>query len=116
MPTPIARLLTKPVTLHSRSASGAEDAWGSPVITETALQTMCYYRLARTGDNDRGDGATTVWENYEIFLPANTAIEPYDAVTLDGLKLEVVGRPDPEWNARTGEVNHVKLLARRAAP
>ena len=113
---PISRLLTKPITLHTRSDSGAEDTWGSPVLTETDVDTVCYYRLARSGDGDRGDGASTVWENYEIFLPPNTPVTPIDAVTLNGLKLEVVGRPDQEWNARTGEVNHVKLLARRAAP
>ena len=45
---------------------------------------------------------------------------PYDAVeiTLHGIteRMEVVGQPAEEWNARLGEVNHLKMLVRRAAP
>jgi hypothetical protein len=116
--TPISRLFTKPVTLIKRAETG-EDSWGQPVITETKVEVLGYYTQIRTGDTDVLS-ATVVYENIEVFLPANTDPGPYEAVELliHGLteRMEIIGQPAEEWNARVGEVNHLKLLCRRAAP
>jgi hypothetical protein len=31
-------------------------------------------------------------------------------------RMEIVGQPAEEWNARVGQVNHLKMLVRRSAP
>ena len=116
--TPIARLFTKPVTLIKRVET-SEDAWGNPVVAETATTVLGYYRQMRTGDPDTLS-ATVVFENIEVFIPADTDPGPYDAVELSIHerieRMEIIGQPAEEWNARVGEVNHLKLLCRRAAP
>lgn len=118
MATPISRLFTKPITLIARVQSG-EDSWGNEVWTETPITVLGYYRQMRTGDRDVL-AANVVYENIEVFLPADTPAGPYDAVELSihGLteRMEIVGQPAEEWNARAGEVNHLKMLVRRAAP
>jgi hypothetical protein len=116
--TPISRLFTKPITLVKRVATG-EDSYGQPVYREDLTVVKGYYRQMRTGDTDVL-AATVVYENIEVFLPADTPAGPYDAVELaiHGLteRMEIVGQPAEEWNARVGQVNHLKMLVRRAAP
>jgi hypothetical protein len=116
--TPISRLFRKPITLIQRAETG-EDSWGNPVWAETPITVLGYYEQIRTADTDVF-AATVVYENIEVYLPADTPAGPYDAVELSihGLteRMEVVGQPAEEWNARVGEVNHLKMLVRRAAP
>ena len=116
--TPISRLFTKPITLIKR-VEGAEDEWGNATWTEEPLETLGYYRQIRTGDQDVF-AATVVYENAEVYLPADTDPGPYDAVEMQihGVteRMEITGQPAEEWNARVGEVNHLKMLVRRAAP
>ena len=83
-------------------------------MVEERRETTCYYRLRRTVDTD--EGGTVLAEHWELFLPADTPLDAYDAVELNGDQYEVIGKPDPEWNARIGEVNHVKLAMSRARP
>jgi hypothetical protein len=116
--TPIARLFTKPITLVTRVA-GPEDSYGHPVFTEEMVTVLGYYRQMRTGDQD-SLGATVVYENIEVYLPADTPLGPYDAVEIEihgvNERMEIVGQLAEEWNARVGQVNHTKMLVRRAAP
>jgi len=119
--TPILRLFTKPIGLVARGPTDppTEDEYGHPILTETVTSVLGYYRQMRTGDPDVF-AATVVYENLEVFLPADTHPGPYDAVEIAiherTERMEVIGQPAEEWNARLGEVNHLKLLVRRAAP
>jgi len=114
MATPIDRLLTKPIALVWRTPSGDEDEWGSPVLTEVITQTKCYVRQRRT--TDASEEGTVLSEHWEVFLPADTPIQAWDAVELDGERYEVIGAPDHEWNARLGEVNHITIAIARGRP
>ncbi len=114
MPSPIDRLLTKPITLILREPSGDEDEWGSPILSETHRETKCYVRQRRT--TDASLEGTVLSEHWEVFLPPDTPIDAYAAVEMDGEEYEVIGAPDREWNARLGEVNHVTLAVARGRP
>lgn len=114
MPAPVDRLLTKPITLIFRADSGTQDDWGSPILTETRLDTKCYVRLIDTTDPDfQGEVMSEKWQ---LFLPADLPMHSYDAVEMDGATYEVIGKPEGEWNARKGEVNHLKMIVERAHP
>ena len=116
--TPIHRLFTKPVTLIKRVSSG-EDQYGQPIFVETPISVLGYYRQMRTGDTDVL-AATVVYETVEVLLPADIDPGPYDAVEIEVHermeRMEIIGQPSEEWNARVGQVNHLKLMVRRAAP
>ena len=118
MTAPILRLFTKPITIIKREQL-TEDEWGQEVWTETAIPVFGHYQQMRTGDPD-ALGGTVVFENLEVFIPPHSPAGPYAAVELElhGVteRMEVVGQPAEEWNARLGVVNHLKVLVRRSAP
>ena len=111
----VESLMTKPVTLITRAATGAEDEWGSPVMGETRHATHCHVSQQYTTDQDLGS-VTVVAETMVLYLPARTGLGPYDAVELDNESYEVVGEPKEAWNARLGQVNHIRVTVRKARP
>ena len=117
--TLVDRLLNHPITLIRRQATGSDDSWGQPITTEVRTETFCHYQQLRTGDQDRNT-ENTVYEDVSVWIPADSDLGPYDAVelTMGGRTetMEVIGQPFAAHNARLDQVNHIKMMVRRAAP
>lgn len=116
----VSRLLRYPVILVSRTDSGDEDSWGSPIMDEVETNALCYFQQYETSDDDTIAEDTPTTASYTVFLEPDTDPGPYDAVKLDvgrGVEqFEIVGQPEMALNARTATGNHFKMRVRRALP
>lgn len=108
----LSQLLNRPCTITSRTASGEIDESGDETYTPTTVETVCELQQRRRDEPDaQGEFSDTDWL---IFLPAGTAIDTSDTVTVDGVTYEVVGDPWPARNPRTQTVSHVEASLRKA--
>ncbi len=105
----ILNLLHTSVTLVQRTEGAVSDN-GEPTVTETTLTTVGHLAQQTTGE----DGTGIVTEQLRLFLPADTPVEAWDAVTVGAFTYEVDGTPWAAVNARTGNVSHVELTLKRA--
>lgn len=112
----VARLLTRPCTITSRTDSGEVNDYGDPVLTETTTETVCelqkQVRRASEEPAAAGELSDTLWD---LFLPAGTTVGTGDVVTVDGATYEMVGAPWAVRHPRTGEETHVEAGVRRTA-
>lgn len=108
----ISQLLTRPVTI-SRRSPGAADDYGNATSTTATVQTVGeLQQRSRSEPGDQGEVSDSGWL---LVLPAGTAIDTSDTVTVGGQVFEVTGDP---WHARwprTGVESHVEATVRRVA-
>jgi hypothetical protein len=107
----LANLLTLPVAIVHREASGVLDEFGNDVPTEMLTQTVGeLQQVKREEPATEGEVAVTTWD---LFLPAATAIATGDAVIAGGAIYEVIGDPWDARSPRTGLPHHVEASLRR---
>lgn len=108
----LAQLLNQPCTIVSRSDEGDTDAYGDPILTESAAETTCVLQQNRRDEpGEAGELSDTLWT---LFLPTGTALNTDDAVVVNGKIYELVGEP---WDATEGsaDMHHVEATLRRTA-
>jgi len=110
-------LLNRPVTITRRTPSATEDAYGNPVDAVVTTTTVGELQQQQRSETDQGawglagDIVQTVWL---LVLPAGTAIDASDRVTIDGKDYEVIGDPWHARNPRTQQDAHVEVTLRRS--
>src|SRR5688572_27377107 len=113
---PLSQLLNLPCTITRRTPSADDEEindYGDPVQNETEVDTVCeLQQRARSEDDLQGELSDTSWL---LILPAGTAIDTGDAVTIDGKTYELVGDPWQARNPRTETVEHIEATLRRTA-
>jgi predicted membrane-bound mannosyltransferase len=107
----ISALLTRPVTITRRTATGPADDYGNATTVPTTVQTVGeLQQRSRAEPGDQGETSDTGWL---LVLPAGTDLDTSDTVTIAGQSFEVTGDP---WHARwprTGLESHVEATLRR---
>lgn len=105
-------LLNLGCTIVRVTQDGAADEYGNPTDTTLTAATRCYIeqRNATENTNDR----STTSEDWLLMLPAGTAVDATDRVTVDGYgTFEVIGPPWPVRNPRADAISHVEATVRR---
>lgn len=106
----VAALMNQVCTITSRATGATVDRYGNPAVTETTSATTCYAeQTRRTEDTTNTDQQAQDWL---VVLPAGTAVDGHDVITIGSLVLEVVGPPWPARNPRTQSVSHIEVSAR----
>lgn len=109
----IQQLLTRPCTITRRTASNATDDYGNVTRVTTTVETVCeLQQRERSEPGDQGEFSDTSWL---LILPAGTAIDTGDQVTVDSRGYELVGDPWPARNPLTGAESHIEATVRRTA-
>lgn len=111
----LSTLLNRPCTITRRSFGDEVDERGDYIATESAVETVCeLQQKQRSEPEDQGELSDTTWL---LILPAGTAIDTGDAVTMTdtGEEFEMVGDPWPARNPRTRAESHVEATVRRTA-
>jgi len=109
--------LDRACTITHRAPASTLDEYGNAVDVDTTTTTVCELQQQQRRESDAssqgaraGDVVTTVWL---LVLPAATAIDAGDKVTVDGVKFEVDGLPWAARNPRTRIESHVEATLRR---
>lgn len=109
----LSQLINRPCTLTRRSPSGARNQYGKRLPTQTTVETLCeLQQQSRDEPGEAGEFGDTTWL---LVLPAGTAIDTSDSVTVDGDVYELVGPPWEARNPRTRQVSHIEATVRRTA-
>lgn len=106
-------LLNQDVTIEHRAYSGTNDH-GAPSLATTSTETVKGYLEQQRSTSDasvqgRQDTSRADWL---LILPAGTAIDHTDRVTVDGTTFEVIDIPWSPTRATTGLAHHVELVVR----
>lgn len=111
---PLANLLNRPCTITRRSSTSTRDEYGKKLKATTTLATVCeLQQRSRDEQDNQGETSDTEWL---LVLPAGTAIDTGDAVTVTGEgTFELVGAPWRARNPRTGAESHIEATLRRTA-
>lgn len=109
----LANYLNQSCTITSRATAATTDRYGNPDVTTTTASTVCYCEQRNaTEDTANTDQQSQEWK---VLLPAGTAVDGHDLITVGSLVLEVIGPPWPARNPRTQSVSHVECTARMVA-
>lgn len=112
----LQQLLNRPVTITRRTGGTTEDPYGNQlddtvtVATVGELQQQQRLETESSWSERAGEVLQSTWL---LVLPANTAVDGGDKVTVDGQDFEVQGTPWHARNPRTGEAHHVEATLRR---
>lgn len=107
---PIASLLNIDATITS-VGSTTVDGEGNPVETTVTAAVKCHLQQISAEEvniGDRSAPAIMAESAWRIFLPAGTALDPNDRITIDAADYEVRGAPWLVRNARSGVVDHIE--------
>lgn len=94
--------MTKTATLRARTSSGT-DEYGNPTEVEATSSSKCHVRPLST--DELPDGISS--ERWKIYLPAGTALDVDDRVSVDGELYEVVSVPTERYNPRSRMVEAI---------
>lgn len=102
----LASLLNLTCTITRRTQAGAADRYNTPGQSTTTTTTVCELQQTSADENvtDRDAQAS----DFLLILPAGTAIDGGDKVTIEGVEYEVAGPPWAARNPRTQSASHVE--------
>lgn len=112
----VETLLTRSVTLLTRTKSGTDD-YGNTQWDTTEREVQGELQRVQQGEGDEpgsaGEFSATEWR---LFLSAadGPAVVTSDAVEVDGATYEVVGAPWAVWDPKRGQVHHVEVALKAA--
>jgi hypothetical protein len=109
----LAELLSTPVTISRKIASGKTDEYGDEIPEVETVQAVGELQQQKREERgDQGEVSTTDWV---LFLPAGTDIRTGDAVTIGVDQYQMVGDPWAVKNPRAGDISHIEASVRRVA-
>ena len=109
----LADLLTQTCTIVNRAAEVSVDEYGDETFTETATVTVC--ELQQRQRSEHGTAGEVSASEWLLILPAGTAIDTGDTVTVGDVDYEVTGEPWAARNPRLAAASHVECTLRRTA-
>lgn len=107
----LAALMNRACTVTHITDDGPPDEYGDPTEQTTTTSTVCYCEQRNASEDTVN--ADTQAEDWLVMLPAATAVDGNDRVTVGSLVLEVQGPPWPAYNPRTAAVSHIELIGRQ---
>ncbi len=111
----VANLLRQTVTVTTIVASGTTDDMGDPGVEADEETTDFAGYLWQTQSDEDTANTDVQTETFDLVLHKSAAglVDASSRATVDGITYEVIGTPWQAVNARTTQIEYVKMKVRR---